>query len=68
MAFSKEKPNPVSFDLDGQTVSQIMRVIYIEAYRERPYFLDPVVLQDQRTISFRYLPHSRVLSSGAGVL
>lgn len=46
----------VSFDLDGQPVAGIMRVIYVEAFRERAYFLDPTVLQDQRSISFRYRP------------
>lgn len=49
------KPN-ASFDLDGQPVASIMRVIYVEAFRERAYFLDPAVLQDQRPISFRYSP------------
>ncbi len=44
----------IGFDLDSQSVSQILRVVYIEAYRERPYFLDPALLQDQRLISFRY--------------
>lgn len=46
----------VSFSLDGQPVASIMRVIYVEAFRERAYFLDPAVLQDQRPISFRYGP------------
>lgn len=50
-------PEPaMAFDLDSQPVAQIMRVIYIEALRERPYFLDPAVLQDQRLVSFRYSP------------
>jgi hypothetical protein len=50
----KVPPVDISFDLEGQPVSQIMRIIYIEAFRERPYFLDAAVLQDQRPISFRY--------------
>ncbi len=45
-----------SFDLDGQSVASIMRVVYVEAFRERAYFFDPAVLQDQRPISFRYSP------------
>jgi len=54
MAAPKAPPADVSFDLDGQPVASIMRVIYVEAFRERAYFLDPAVLQDQRAISFRY--------------
>lgn len=53
-AFAASPEPATAFDLDSQPVAQIMRVIYIEALRERPYFLDPAVLQDQRLVSFRY--------------
>lgn len=54
-ALAQKSPKPeIGFDLDSQSLSQILRVVYIEAYRERPYFLDPALLQDQRLISFRY--------------
>lgn len=56
VAAPKISPPDVSFDLDGQPVASIMRVIYLEAFPERAYFLDPTVLQDQRAISLRYGP------------
>lgn len=46
----------VSFDLDSMSLSQVMRVVYLEAYKERPYFLNPNVINDQRLVSFRYAP------------
>jgi len=46
----------VSFSFDGAPVSQILRVIFVEAYRDKPYFLDPAVLLDQRAVAFRYSP------------
>jgi len=51
--FAKSLP-PVSFDLDSQPVANVVRMVYIEAYKERPYFVDPAVLQDVRLVSFRY--------------
>ena len=53
---SSSKMGDASFNFDGAPVSQIVRVIFVEAFRERPFFLDPAVLQDQRYISFRYSP------------
>lgn len=43
-----------SFDLDGVSVAAVMKVVYVQAFPERAYFLDPAVLQDQRAVSFRY--------------
>jgi len=51
---SPSKGKGLSFDFDGLPVASVMRVIFVEAYRERPYYLDPAVLQDQRSVSFRY--------------
>lgn len=47
---------PVAFDLDALPLSQAIRLIYIEAFKEKSFFLDPAVLNDQRPISFRYTP------------
>jgi type II secretory pathway component GspD/PulD (secretin) len=49
-------PSEVSFDFDVIPVADLLRVIYVQAMPEQSYTLDPVVLQDQRPVSFRYRP------------
>lgn len=48
-----KKPEPVSFDLTGISVAQVVQLIYGEAL-STPYVLDPEVLTDARLVSFRY--------------
>lgn len=54
LAFSATE-NP-SFALDAMPVSDVVRLVYVQAFSQVPYFLDPVVLQDHRPVSFRYSP------------
>lgn len=53
-AASKAIKPPVSFDLESVSVSQLMRLVYDEAYPDRAFFLDPAILKDDRQFSFRY--------------
>lgn len=50
-AFAKDVS--VNFELDAVPVSQVLRVIYSEAFKT-PYVLSPEVLADVRPVSFRY--------------
>lgn len=43
----------VSFDLQSANVAQVLQLLYGEAL-STPYVLDPEVLSDMRTVSFRY--------------
>lgn len=45
--------SPVSFQLDAVPVSQVLRLIYLEALKV-PYVIEPRALQDNRTVSFRW--------------
>lgn len=45
--------SPVSFQLDAVPVSQVLRLIYLEALKV-PYVIEPNALQDNRTVSFRW--------------
>ena len=45
--------SPVSFQLDAVPVSQVLRLIYLEALKV-PYVIEPSALQDNRTVSFRW--------------
>lgn len=45
-----------AFEFDGLPVSQVLRLVYAEAYPDRAYFLDPSVLADDRPVSLRYRP------------
>lgn len=43
-----------SFELDALPLSDVVRLVYVQAYPQMPYFLDPSILQDRRAVSFRY--------------
>ena len=45
-----------SFDLDKLPVSSVVRLVYVEAFKDRSYYLGPDILSDPRLISFRYSP------------
>lgn len=45
--------NVAKFDFRGINVAQVVQLIYSEALRDA-YVIDPDVLSDQRTVSFRY--------------
>lgn len=45
--------NVAKFDFRGINVAQVVQVIYSEALRDG-YVIDPEVLNDQRSVSFRY--------------
>jgi type II secretory pathway component GspD/PulD (secretin) len=48
-------PKPgFDFDFDVTPVSQLVRVVYVQALSDQPYMLDPAVIQDERLVSFRY--------------
>lgn len=51
--FALAKIPPVSFSLDGVAVSQVLRLVYGEVVKGS-YVLDPVVVADQRAVSFRW--------------
>lgn len=44
----------MSFDFDVIPVSDLIRVIYVQAMPEQSYTLDPAVIEDKRPVSFRY--------------
>lgn len=46
-------PLPSRVQFDGLPVSQVVRVLYLEALKT-PYVLDPAVMGDQRPTAFRY--------------
>ncbi|NDI84614.1 type II secretion system protein GspD [Undibacterium crateris] len=46
-------PNPVKFDFQAITVSQVIGLVYMEALKQ-PYVIDPAVLRDDRQVSFRF--------------
>jgi general secretion pathway protein D len=43
-----------SFDFDSIALSDLVRLVYLQAYPTVPYVLDPKVLQDTRLVSFRW--------------
>lgn len=45
---------PSSFDFDALPIAQLVRLVYLQAYPDVAYTLDPVLLQDQRPVSFRW--------------
>lgn len=47
-------PDPASFDMDALPVSQLIRLVYLQAFPDTAYTVDPAVLQDQRPVSFRW--------------
>ncbi len=47
------KVAPLSFSLDSVSVSQVLRIVYGEVVMTS-YVLDPVVVADQRLVSFRW--------------
>lgn len=51
--FAPAKIPPVSFSLDGVAVSQVLRLVFGEVMKSS-YVLDPVVVADQRVVSFRW--------------
>ena len=46
-------PKPVKFDMRSANVAQVVQLIYSEAIAT-PYVLDPEILTDARSVSFRY--------------
>lgn len=52
-ATAEPLPKPVRFDLRAANVAQVVQLIYGEALTS-PYVLDPEVLTDARSVSFRY--------------
>lgn len=44
---------PVKFDFQAVTVAQVINLIYNQALNQ-PFVIDPVVLSDQRVVSFRF--------------
>ncbi|CUA99484.1 type II secretion system protein GspD [Comamonas thiooxydans] len=53
-AHAANSTNPAaSFDLQSANVAQVLQLLYGEAL-STPYVLDPEVLSDTRTVSFRY--------------
>lgn len=53
MAQDKRKQTPVKFDFQAVSVSQVIGLVYSEALPQ-PYVIDPVILKDERTVSFRF--------------
>ena len=49
----KSHPFPAKFDFDGVPISQVVRLIYIQAFTT-PFVLQPEVLEDSRPVSFRF--------------
>ncbi|MEC5159124.1 type II secretion system protein GspD [Janthinobacterium sp. CG_S6] len=45
--------DPVKFDFQGVTVSQVILLAYMQMI-DSPYVIDPAVVQDSRIVSFRY--------------
>jgi general secretion pathway protein D len=43
----------VKFDLQGVGVAQVISLVYAEALKQ-PYVIDPAVLKDERSVSFRF--------------
>lgn len=50
---AEQKPHDVSLEFDSVQVAQVLRVVFGEILKT-PYVLDPLVLQDQRAVSFRW--------------
>lgn len=50
---SKVTPDAISFDFDNINVARAVQLIYKEALKES-YVIDPEVVTDPRTVSFRY--------------
>lgn len=48
----KESPN-MRFDFQGVNVSQVISLVYLEVLKQ-PYVIDPMVLKDDRLVSFRF--------------
>jgi len=44
---------PVKFDFQAVAVSQVVQLVYGDVLKQ-PYVIDPVVLSDQRAVSFRF--------------
>lgn len=44
---------PVKFDFQSANVSQIINLVYLEAFKQA-YVIDPAVLKDDRLVSFRF--------------
>ena len=42
-----------SFELDAVPVSDVVRLVYLQAYPLQQYVADPILLQDHRLVSFR---------------
>lgn len=56
-SFSVRAAAPIpSFELDALPLSDFLRLVYVQAYPQTPYFADPQILQDRRPVSFRYNP------------
>lgn len=55
-------PDGPRFDFRGISVSQVVQLIYSEALKDA-FVIDPEVLTDQRSVSFRYDPTSGELRS-----
>ncbi len=48
-----DKSNVAKFDLQGTSVSQVISLVYMEAFKQA-YVIDPAVLRDDRIVSFRF--------------
>jgi general secretion pathway protein D len=48
-----DKSNVAKFDLQGTSVSQVITLVYMEAFKQA-YVIDPAVLRDDRIVSFRF--------------
>lgn len=46
-----------SFEFDAVPLSDLVRLVYLQAYPEISYTLDPQLLQDKRLVSFRWTPN-----------
>jgi type II secretory pathway component GspD/PulD (secretin) len=56
-SFSAQAAAPApSFELDAVPLSDVVRLVYLQAYPKTAYFADPQVLLDRRPVSFRYDP------------
>jgi type II secretory pathway component GspD/PulD (secretin) len=54
-SFSARAASPApSFELDAVPLSDVVRLVYLQAYPKTAYFADPQVLLDRRPVSFRY--------------
>lgn len=63
-SISPPRPAPVpiaaadlpAFEFDALPLSDLVRLVYLQAYPDVAYTLDPQLLQDKRLVSFRWTP------------